>query len=120
NLLETTVAVFTTAASAAAIEAALAEGTVSSFGWGIVSGGSIAGAALTKGPVGLFPLAAPVIFSAMSGTRRAWAGLAGQWATVAVFAAALWSVDVSRSSLTQYAHEQVLAALGGQRETSGD
>jgi 4-amino-4-deoxy-L-arabinose transferase-like glycosyltransferase len=119
NLLETSVAVFTTAAVAAAIAAAYAERMTPAAGWGILSGASIVAATLTKGPVGLFPLAAPAIFWPISGSRRAWASLtAGQWATVVVCAIALWSVPVARASLTQYVHQQVLPALGGQREVS--
>jgi hypothetical protein len=85
---------------------------------GILSGASIVAATLTKGPIGLFPLAAPVIFWPLSGGRRACASLAGQWATVVVCAVALWSVPVARESLTQYVDQQVLPALGGQREVS--
>jgi 4-amino-4-deoxy-L-arabinose transferase-like glycosyltransferase len=118
NLLETSVSVFTTAAVAAAIEAAYAERMTEAVSWGILSGASIVAATLTKGPVGLFPLAAPVVFSRLSGRARGWASLAGQWATVALCAMALWSLAAARGSLTQYFHLQVLAALGGQREVS--
>jgi 4-amino-4-deoxy-L-arabinose transferase-like glycosyltransferase len=118
NLLETSVSVFTTAAVAAAIEAAYADRMTAAVGWGILSGASIVAATLTKGPVGLFPLAAPVVFSLLSGRGRGWALLAGQWATVAVCAVALWSVTAARGSLTQYVDLQVVAAIGGQREVS--
>jgi 4-amino-4-deoxy-L-arabinose transferase-like glycosyltransferase len=117
NLLETSVAVFTAAAVAAAIAAAHAERMDAAAGWGILSGASIVAATLTKGPAGLFPLVAPVIFWPISGQRR-WASLSGQWATVMLCAAALWSWPVARASLTQYVEQQVLPALGGQREVS--
>jgi 4-amino-4-deoxy-L-arabinose transferase-like glycosyltransferase len=118
NLLETSVAVFTTVAVAAAIAAAYGERTTAAAGWGMLSGASIVAATLTKGPAGLFPLVAPVVFWPISGRRLGWASLAGQWATVALCAVALWSMTVARVSLTQYVYQQVLPALGGQREVS--
>jgi 4-amino-4-deoxy-L-arabinose transferase-like glycosyltransferase len=118
NLLETTVSIFTTAAVAAIIEAERGGGTTSSIGWGIFSGACVVAAVLTKGPVGLFPLAGPVIFFLISKTRRVWACLAGQWATVIVCFVVLSSVAVARSSLTQYVNNQVLPAVSGQREVS--
>jgi 4-amino-4-deoxy-L-arabinose transferase-like glycosyltransferase len=118
NLLETSVAVFTAAAVAAAIAGAYAERMDAAAGWGILSGASIVAAALTKGPAGLFPLVAPVVFWPISGRHRGWASAAGQWTTVVLCAAALWSVPVDRASLTQYVDQQVLPALSGQREVS--
>jgi 4-amino-4-deoxy-L-arabinose transferase-like glycosyltransferase len=118
NLLETSVAVFTTVAAAAAIGAAYGERTLAAVGWGILSGASIVAATLTKGPIGLFPLAAPVLLWPISGRRLGWASLAGQWGTVVACAIALWSVAVARASLTQYVYQQVLPAIGGQREVS--
>jgi 4-amino-4-deoxy-L-arabinose transferase-like glycosyltransferase len=118
NLLETSVSLFTSAAVAAAIEAACAERMTTGVGWGVLSGAAIVAATLTKGPVGLFPLAAPIVFVPISGRRRwAWPA-AGQWATVVLCAVALWSMPAARESLTQYVNQQVLAALGGQREVS--
>ncbi len=70
NLLETSVAVFSATAVAAAIAAAYAERLKAAIGWGILSGASIVAATLTKGPAGLFPLVAPVIFWPISGQRR--------------------------------------------------
>jgi 4-amino-4-deoxy-L-arabinose transferase-like glycosyltransferase len=118
NLLETSMSMLTTAAVAAAVGAAVAARPLASAGWGIVSGFCVVAAALTKGPVGLFPLAAPVVFWLISGPRRAWASLAGQWGTVALCAFALVSSDVPRASLAQYLDQQVLASIGGRREMS--
>jgi 4-amino-4-deoxy-L-arabinose transferase-like glycosyltransferase len=118
NLLETSVAVFTATAVAAAIAAANVERMTAAAGWGILSGAAIVAATLTKGPAGLFPLAAPIIFWPISGRRRAWASLGGQWATAVLCAVALWSVTAARASLTQWVDQQVLPALSGQREVS--
>lgn len=120
NLLETTVAMFTTAAVAAMVEVGETASAGRSAGWGTVSGLCIVGAALTKGPVGLFPLAAPVVmFACAVGNRRSvsWF-LASQWLTVAVCAAALLGSPEPRRSLTLYVDQQVLAALSGRREMS--
>ncbi len=76
NLLETTVALFTTGAVLSAL-AAVADTSgesrrdnpaskVTAFdattGWSVLSGFCIVAAGLTKGPVGLFPLVAPLAF----------------------------------------------------------
>jgi 4-amino-4-deoxy-L-arabinose transferase-like glycosyltransferase len=118
NLLETSVAVFTAAAVAAAIAAAYAERMDAAACWGALSGASIVAATLTKGPAGLFPLVAPVVFWRISGRHRGWASAAGQWATVLLGAVVLWSLPIARASLTQYVEQQVIPALGGQREVS--
>jgi hypothetical protein len=119
NLLETTVAVFVTAAVAAlilttrgSVPAALAGGTL--------SGLSVVGAALSKGPVGLFPLAAAPILALMPGQSRRGLWLAGatQWMTVLLSGVVLFAMPASRESLSAYLHEQVVNALAGRREVS--
>ena len=115
NLLEASVSLLTTAAVAAAVEAAVAARLVESVGWEL-SGVCVVAAALTKGPVGLFPLAAPTMFWLIAGPRRAWAALGGQWVTVVLCGFALFSFDAPRASLAQYLDQQVLAWLGGRRE----
>lgn len=119
NLLETTVAVFTTGAILAVFGGVTAATPTAAAAWGLVSGLSIVAAFLTKGPVGLFPLAAPVVFSFLPNARRRSAVLAAQWSTVAACGAALALLAASRSSLTEYLRVQILAALTGSRETSG-
>jgi 4-amino-4-deoxy-L-arabinose transferase-like glycosyltransferase len=118
NLLEASMSLLTTAAVAAAAAAAVAGRPAESARWGIVAGLCVVAAALTKGPVGLFPLAAPVMFWLISGRRRALASLGGQWGTVVLCALALFSFDAPRASLAQYLNQQVLASLGGRREIS--
>ena len=115
NLLETTVAVFTTAAVAAIVESHMAGSVATSIVWCVMSGISIAAAVLTKGPIGLFPLAAPLCL--LSGRRRV-SGATAQWSTVIAVALVLLSIPTARSSLSQYVHQQVLAAIGGTREVS--
>src|SRR5262249_8887660 len=56
NLLETTVSVFTTTAVLAVVYGSGANSTGGAVAGGAVAGLCVAAAALTKGPVGLFPL----------------------------------------------------------------
>ncbi len=108
NLLEVTVSVFTILAVACVVFAALSTSTAAAVGWGIASGLAVIGAFLTKGPVGLFPLAAPVLLAAIpasrpgSAYRRPAVTLAGQWAVAALGIAVLLSMPLARSSLGQY------------------
>jgi 4-amino-4-deoxy-L-arabinose transferase-like glycosyltransferase len=87
---------------------------------GAISGVCVVLAALTKGPVGLFPLAAPFALWLLPDRRRdiAWL-VAGQWAAVGLAAVALWMVPAARESLAAYVGIQLLPALTGHRETAG-
>jgi 4-amino-4-deoxy-L-arabinose transferase-like glycosyltransferase len=118
NLLDTTVALFTTAATLAALQGVTAAAPADAIGWGAVSGLFVVAATLTKGPVGLFPLVAPLTFLLLPQSRRIFGTLAAQWTTVAGCAAALLAFQVSRTSLTEYVHQQVLASMSGAREVS--
>jgi 4-amino-4-deoxy-L-arabinose transferase-like glycosyltransferase len=90
------------------------------IGVGAISGAFVVLAALTKGPVGLFPLAAPFALWLLPDRRRDIMPLvAGQWAAVGLAAAALWAVPAARQSLSAYVGIQLLPALTGHRETAG-
>jgi 4-amino-4-deoxy-L-arabinose transferase-like glycosyltransferase len=114
NLLETTVAVFTTAAGLSAWRAM--DRTPGRTSWSAISGLCIVAAVLTKGPVGFFPLVVPLaglfLFDRASARRSA----VVQWGTVAAGFLLLWMVAPARLSLASYLNEQVLAALNGARE----
>ncbi|MEP7308651.1 MAG: glycosyltransferase family 39 protein [Acidobacteriota bacterium] len=123
NMLETTVALFTTAAVAAAVKAVLQSGSgarppASAVAWSVLSGLGVVGASLTKGPVGLFPLAAPAMLLLLPNGRRVWRLPLVQWTTVIVCALLLWEWGTARASLTEYFNQQVMAALAGEREVS--
>jgi 4-amino-4-deoxy-L-arabinose transferase-like glycosyltransferase len=140
NLLETTVAVFVTAAVAVLI-LGLRTADFSScpprpprwvclpagpgsvlvmVACGCLSGLCVVGATLAKGPVGLFPLAAPLILALLPERRwrSTWCGAAGQWTAVLLCGALLYAGGESRESLSRYLHEQVVSALAGRREVS--
>jgi 4-amino-4-deoxy-L-arabinose transferase-like glycosyltransferase len=83
----------------------------------------IVAAVLTKGPVGFFPLVLPIAWLLLPEGRPAWRGIVAQsvlqWTTIAVCAWLLWTSGMARASLTDYANQQVIAALAGAREVSG-
>ena len=123
NLLETTVALFVTAAVTSLVApgpARLKPDTTTPFLAGTISGLCIVAAVLSKGPVGLFPMAAPLILGMLPERRRQVLWLtAGQWATVAACALVLLAVPASRESLRAYGSQQVVATLVGRRGTAG-
>ncbi len=85
--------------------------------WGAASGLCVAAAFLTKGPAGLFPLAAPVLLG-WHRPRVAGRVLLAQWLTVAVVAAVLLAWPAAHDALSRYLDEQLVAALTGQREVA--
>ncbi len=120
NLLETTVSLFTTAALTAVVWGGLGGGELAAVVGGVIAGLSVVAATLIKGPVGLFPLAAPLLLVPITPSKRqAWIGLMAQWATFLVCLGVVLSADAARSSLSQYIDQQVVQALGGRREVSG-
>lgn len=118
NLLETTMALFTTAAVFAVVKGLGVERGNSAVQWGMVSGLLIVAATLAKGPVGLFPLAAPATLALLPESRRVGVVLTAQWTTVAATAMLLLAFGASRSSLIAYIDVQLLPAISGQREVS--
>src|SRR5262249_31216918 len=120
NLLETTVCVFVTAAVAALI-ATPPTAPPAAIVRGGIAGAGVPGAVLSKGPVGLFPLAAPIAIAWLLPDRRRsaiWSAL-GQWTTFAVCAGLLLAVPAARDSLAKYFDQQIVTSLAGQREVSG-
>ena len=118
NLLETTMCVFVTAAVALI---AIGRGSIAAaIAGGVASGLSVVAAALSKGPVGLFPLAAPVILSMLRNHRRTagWSA-AAQWTTVALCALGLYSTPSAHNNLATYVSGQIVTSLAGEREVSG-
>jgi len=118
NMLENTMAVFTTAAVLAACRASLSPGNAGRFGVGALAGLLAAAAFLAKGPVGLFPLVAPILCAIALPRVRLSAGLvatAGLVAALLAAAAALYAAPEARESLAVYLEKQVLASVKGER-----
>jgi hypothetical protein len=73
-----------------------------------------------KGPVGLFPLSAPIFLSSIRTRHRIWTVLVPQWATTVLAAALVWSFDESRASVLAYLSAQLLPAVGSRQELGPD
>ena len=117
NMLETTVTCFIAGSVAALVEAAWARPTAAFVAWGGLSGLCIIAAALTKGPVALFALAAPLLVPVTSDRRGRSLLAAAQWTTAGICALGVLSVPEARASLLQYLNEQLLPALDGRYDS---
>lgn len=121
NILDCTMALFDLAAVLF-----IYRGISSSRWWLLLPAGLfIFAALLTKGPVGMFPLAIPALYW----LAYSW----GEWrkpgkaiwqtlvlaALVSAAVFLLFQFPESRSGIERYLHEQLLAALSGQREITG-
>jgi 4-amino-4-deoxy-L-arabinose transferase-like glycosyltransferase len=125
NLLEVTVSVWTTAAIALVLGALTSHRRAITLACALASGLTVLAACLTKGPIGLFPLAAPfALLPLLPADRqeapgsRVLVAASLQWLSVVICFGALLGVPAARSSLGRYVAEQVVAAIGGQREVS--
>ena len=115
NLLETTQALFTTAAVLAM--AGAIERPARTFIGALVAAVCVVAAVLTKGPTGLFPLAAPAIAFLLFHERRA---IVVKTAAVmigagAAAAAALAAWTPARQAITTYWNVQVMQSIQGSR-----
>jgi hypothetical protein len=114
NMLENTQSVLTTAAVLLLLRGASAGGRDGAAAWGGGAGLAIAAATMVKGPVGLFPLAAPVLCLVLPLERRprdAVALAAGMFGCLAIGAAIVLSSEAARVALTAYLSRQVLPAI---------
>jgi 4-amino-4-deoxy-L-arabinose transferase-like glycosyltransferase len=88
----------------------------------IAAGALIALALLTKGPVGLFPLATPAIYWLVF-RRTTLVSVVFDTlimtATVALVFAALWQFDGARGAIERYLTIQLLPSLNGERGSGG-
>lgn len=115
-MLENTMAVFVLGAVFCVVRARERDGTA--WGWWATAGAAVFLAVLAKGPVGLFPLAAPGLAFLATGRPRlvpAACGTLVMLATLALCGALLWTWPAAREGLSQYYQQQVVATLGGSR-----
>ena len=126
NMLENTQALLTTTAVLLMLDAARASTAAATAAGSAVAGVAVAAAVLTKGPAGLFPLAAPFVFAwlllppaadAVDRRRRAIAVLTPTL-VVLVTGAMLGAYEPSRHNLTMYVRTQLAPSLLGHREVS--
>lgn len=117
NMLETTLALFTTAAVLMTIRAAREpqDGHWRAVAWAAASGAAVAAGFLTKGPVAFFPIVAPAALSLWGRCERSRAFSIGcvQCGTLALILGALMANDTSRQSLALYFAHQLTPNLSG-------
>ncbi|HEY2894547.1 MAG TPA: glycosyltransferase family 39 protein [Pirellulales bacterium] len=119
NFLENTLTVFTTAAVYAILRAC--ESSKRSWVWATLAGLAIVAAVGSKGPVGLFPLATPLLaqLTLRCCAPRRFAGVQVVLLTVLAIALGLVLANPpAREFLTRYFHQQIVDSLQGQRETN--
>lgn len=89
----------------------------------VAAGIAVALALLTKGPVGLFPLAAPGLYWLLFRRPSFWVAVLDSFVFLTVlllFCLALWSFEASREATQRYLEAQLLPSLAGERgEGSG-
>jgi 4-amino-4-deoxy-L-arabinose transferase-like glycosyltransferase len=118
NMLDVTQAVFTTFAVLAAVTAMTSHRHLI---WSALAGVAVSAAVLTKGPVGLFPLAAPAIYALIVDRNRAMRAAAVTAVMAGVptlMAAALWQYPPARAAARADVDVQLLPSLSGQREVA--
>ncbi len=120
NMLENTLGLF----AAAAVYAALRgnERSWRGIAWCGCAAAAVLAAILSKGPVGLFPLATPLLAAVALGRGSVLGGVARTATMVALFGVGLalvLTLPEAREFLNVYLHRQVLASLAGERELVG-
>ena len=119
NLLENTQAVFTSLACYAVLRTAPPASRRTSAGWAAIAATSIVAATLAKGPVGLFPIALPLLLPLAPRPARpafpavVWTVFAG---VLVAFAFALLVFEPSRQALQAFVESQLAPARHGTDE----
>lgn len=118
NMLENTQALFTTLAIFALLKTCGSVTPASTVGWSALSGGAVVASVLVKGPVGLFPLAVPLLFSILPrGQRPAYqaTGLGAMYGTFAGLTGAILLAEPARHALQAFLSTHLSPVLGGER-----
>jgi 4-amino-4-deoxy-L-arabinose transferase-like glycosyltransferase len=118
NMLEQTQALFTSLACYGVLRTAGPCTSRASAGWAAFAGGAVAAAVLAKGPVGLFPLALPLLLlAAPPGARPAHAAIVWPafYATVLVAATLVLLSEPSRHAIDAYVRSHLAPSLAGDR-----
>ncbi len=117
NMLENTLGLFAIMSVYASLRAAYA-GPRAMIGWTVLAAGCVLGAVLCKGPVGLYPLATPVLYAIAYRKleRREIVAAVILPVTFAALFGLLLLHAPAYQFLKTYYHVQVEASLAGQRE----
>jgi 4-amino-4-deoxy-L-arabinose transferase-like glycosyltransferase len=122
NMLENTQALFTSAAVLAFLVGGSRRAPLAAMSLGAVAGLLSVAAVLTKGPVGLFPLALPVLGLALPASHRprhVWAATAGMAIAVAGAIATVWLYEPAHTALAEYFRTQLEPSVTGERAARG-
>jgi 4-amino-4-deoxy-L-arabinose transferase-like glycosyltransferase len=120
NMLENTQALFTTVAVYCLIRTIGDSSARTQCGWSMLAGVSVVAATLTKGPVGLFPIAVPLLLPLLPRARSHRLLLVWTSMTAVVVAAAmtLAVLPAPRHALAEYLRRQLVPSLRGEREVA--
>jgi hypothetical protein len=124
NILEVTMAVFSTGAVLLTLEALASPRARTGLASACAAGLATTAALLTKNPVGLFPLLLVPCAWALARPRASVSRVVMVWATMgAVVIAAvglLLAFEAPRHLITEFLNQQLLPAISGQREVAND
>jgi 4-amino-4-deoxy-L-arabinose transferase-like glycosyltransferase len=120
NMLENTQGMFTTLAVVCLIYGAGAHRLRTASAWTCAAGMAVVAAFLTKGPVGLFPLAVPPLFALLGAAREPLATRRWRiWILLLLFtgglAASLFVFEAPRHSIVEFGRTHLVPALQGDR-----
>jgi len=122
NLMENTMTAFTTGAVLAAVAGITAKSRGMQIAYGALSGLLAAAAMLVKGPVGMFPIIAPLavalILREIPMRRGITVFLSGMICCIAVFALLCLRSD-ALTFFNKYLQNQIFASILGQRQPQG-
>jgi 4-amino-4-deoxy-L-arabinose transferase-like glycosyltransferase len=120
NMLENTQALFTTAAVYCLVRTIGDSSARTQCGWSMLAGVSVVAATLTKGPVGLFPIAVPLLLPLLARTslHRLFVVWASMMAVVVAAAMTLAVLPAPRHGLAEYLRRQLVPSLRGEREVA--
>ena len=123
NMLEVMQTLFTGAAVLALLHASRASAAARAVTWAAAAGVGIVAAVLTKGPVGLFPLAVPALLLLLPDgpqVKRVALVTGAMVAAVALCGLLLYMYEPSRHALSEYLRIQLAPSLRGEREVNPD
>lgn len=118
NMLESTMTLFTTAAVLVALLAVGARLAGRQILGGLLAGGLVAAAVLTKGPVGVFPLAVPalaLLLTRRPSLRSVIRTMTAMLGALVLVGALIGSSPAAREGLRPYIENQLLAHLSGDK-----
>lgn len=125
NMLDCTMAMFDLCAILMFVKAHKANANNKQSAYLIAAAIFVFAAMLTKGPVGAFPIAAPAIYWLTYNKRKtntllqAFSHAALLFVIVSILYLVFYHFPAAKANFDRYLHQQLFAALGGEREITG-